>query len=259
MTANNSHYVQELWNDWVENSDEDTANEIMNHYMYLVHFHVERVASYIPDSFDKNDLKSLGLMGLFDALNKFDPNRNLKFDTYASIRVRGAIMDGLRKEDWLPRTLRDQTKKIDKVSEELEQRLKRTPTSTDIANELDMEPEEVETIMNNTLFANVISIDTTIKNNDTDDTTTISSTIENQDIISPSEHVLEMELKSELVEGIKQLNQNEQIVISLFYVEELTLTEIGEVLNLTTSRISQIHKKAIFKLRNILNKMRVSY
>lgn len=258
MSVNNSHHVQELWNDWINHNDEQTANELIKNYMYIVHFHVERIASYIPDSFDKNDLKSLGLMGLYDALHKFDPSRNLKFDTYATIRVRGAIMDGLRKEDWLPRTLRDEAKKIEKVSEELEQRLKRTPNSTDIANELDMSPEEVETIINNTLFSNVISLDTTLTKTDNDDST-LSSTIEDEHTPHPDEQLLGIELKSELAEGIKKLNENEQIVISLFYVEELTLTEIGEVLNLTTSRISQIHKKAIFKLKDILKKMHITF
>src|SRR5690625_226601 len=259
MSANDSHYVQELWNNWVENSDDDTANRLMEHYMYLVQFHVDRVASYIPDSFDKNDLKSLGLMGLFDALHKFDPNRNLKFDTYATIRIRGAIMDGLRKEDWLPRTLREQTKKIEKVTEQLEQQLKRTPSSAEIGKELDMAPEEVETVISNTLFANIICIDKTLTTSESDEFATVSTTIVDEDSPSPDEHLLDTELKEDLVEGIKQLNEYEQIVISQFYVEELTLTEIGEVLNLTTSRISQIHKKAIFKLKNILNKMRVSY
>src|SRR5690625_1877098 len=155
MTTKDSHYLQTLWKNWFNEKAEETANELIDYYMYIVHFHVERVASYIPGSFDKNDLKSLGLMGLYDALNKFDPKRNLKFDTYATIRIRGSIMDGLRKEDWLPRTLREQAKKIEQVSQQLEQKLNRTPTSTDIAKELNMKKEDVESIITDTLFANV--------------------------------------------------------------------------------------------------------
>ena len=257
MKAKDSHYVEQLWNSWINEQSEQAANELLEHYMYLVHFHVERVASYIPGSFDKNDLKSLGLMGLFDALNKFDPKRNLKFDTYATIRIRGSIMDGLRKEDWLPRSLREQAKKIEQVSQQLEQKLNRTPTSADIAKELNMEKEEVESIVTDTLFANVISIDTTYTTNDMEETTDLGSTIEDEEAINPDEHVELEELKEELVEGIKSLTKNEQIVISLFYQEELTLTEIGQVLDLTTSRISQIHKRAIFKLKDILTKMKV--
>ena len=254
MKAKDSHYVEQLWNSWINEQSEQAANELLEHYMYLVHFHVERVASYIPGSFDKNDLKCLGL---FDALNKFDPKRNLKFDTYATIRIRGSIMDGLRKEDWLPRSLREQAKKIEQVSQQLEQKLNRTPTSSDLAKELNMEKEEVESIVTDTLFANVMSIDTTYTTNDMEETTDLGSTIEDEEAINPDEHVELEELKEELVEGIKSLTKNEQIVISLFYQEELTLTEIGQVLDLTTSRISQIHKRAIFKLKDILTKMKV--
>ena len=257
MKAKDSHYVEQLWNSWINEQSEQAANELLEHYMYLVHFHVERVASYIPGSFDKNDLKSLGLIGLFDALNKFDPKRNLKFDTYATIRIRGSIMDGLRKEDWLPRSLREQAKKIEQVSQQLEQKLNRTPTSADIAKELNMEKEEVESIVTDTLFANVISIDTTYTTDDMEETTDLGSTIEDEEAVNPDEHVELEELKEELIEGIKSLTKNEQIVISLFYQEELTLTEIGQVLDLTTSRISQIHKRAIFKLKDILTKMKV--
>lgn len=258
MQVKDSQEIQVLWNSWINEQSEQAANELMDHYMYLVHFHVERVASYIPSSFDKNDLKSLGLMGLFDALNKFEPKRNLKFDTYATIRIRGSIMDGLRKEDWLPRTLRDQAKKIDKVSQALEQRLQRVPTSKDIAKELDMDPHDVEAIVSNTLFANVISIDTTYTTNEMEESTDLGSTIEDYHTISPDKHVEMKEWKDELVEGIKSLTKNEQLVISLFYQDELTLTEIGQVLDLTTSRISQIHKRAIFKLKDILTKMKVT-
>ena len=256
MQVRDSHYIEELWRQWINHQSEQAANELIKHYMYLVQFHVERVASYIPDSFDKNDLKSLGLMGLYDALNKFEPDRNLKFDTYATIRIRGSIMDGLRKEDWLPRTLRDDAKKIDKASQELEQKLQRTPTAEDIAKELKMERHEVEKIVSNALFANVISMDATYTSTDMEETTDLGSTIEDEETITPDKQVEMEEWKRELVEGIKKLTKNEQLVISLFYQEELTLTEIGQVLDLTTSRISQIHKRAIFKLKDILSKMK---
>lgn len=224
--------------------------------MYLVDFHVERVANQIPDSFDKNDLKSLGLMGLFDALEKFEPSRNIKFDTYATIRIRGSIIDGLRKEDWLPRTLRDQAKKIEKTLEELEQKLKRTPTAADIAQELKMSPEEIETIISHSLNANLLSLDMTVRSDESEDAMAIATTIKDDDAVDPDHHVLFNEMQHELAENIKKLNKNEQLVISLFYFDELTFTEIGEVLQLTTSRISQIHKRALFKLNNAFAKLR---
>src|SRR5690625_660634 len=115
MKSENSKSLEYLWEQWSEQKDEQIANGLINHYMYLVHYHVDRIASYIPNSFDKNDLFSLGLLGLYDALHKFDMGRKLKFDTYATIRIRGAMIDGLRKEDWLPRTIRDQAKLIEQT------------------------------------------------------------------------------------------------------------------------------------------------
>lgn len=255
MNAPISLDIKELWNQWFKERDEAAANELIVHYMYLVDYHVERVASHIPDSYEKGELKSLGLMGLFDALQKFEPDRNLKFDTYASIRVRGSIMDGLRKEDWLPRALRDQVKKIEKATNKLEQKLKQTPTSMDLAKELGMECEEVEAVMSSALFANLISLQTTLQTTDVGKETEIAATIKDEQAVLPHDHVLTNEIKAELEENIKKLNENEQLVISLFYQDELTLTEIGQVLNLTTSRISQIHKRAIYKLRTTLSKM----
>lgn len=255
MEKVDSRVVDKWWKQWFEQKDETAANQLIEHYMYLVHFHVERIASYIPEQFDRNELKSLGLYGLFDALNKYDPERNNKFDTYATIRIRGSIMDGLRKEDWLPRSLRDQAKKIEQVTEELEQRLMRTPKAKDIAKELGTTEENIVEIVANTMFANVISLDTAYVQQDEDDTTELVSNVEDENAVLPDEMTFQAENKRELIESIKKLNETEQLVISLFYEKELTLTEIGKVLDLTTSRISQIHKRAIFKLKDILTKL----
>lgn len=258
MSANNSQSVRELWDDWVQSHDEQTGNELIQHYMYLVDYHVERTAAFIPESFDKNDLNSLGLMGLFDALNKFDPKRNLKFDTYATIRVHGAIMDGLRREDWLPRTLRDRSKKIEKITQQLQQAYQRAPTAAEIAKVAELSTEEVEATVVDTLYANMLSTDTVVQTKDTEEQANIASTIEDEFTPLPDDELLKEEVKHEIKEAILQLNHNEQMVISLFYIEELTLTEIGEVLHLTTSRISQIHKKAIFKLKGLLQKLQLN-
>lgn len=255
MDTSVSQNVQQWWNQWIENHDEEAANKLVEHYMYIVDYHVERMASHIPASFEKNDLRSLGLIGLFDALNKFEPSRNLQFSTYASIRVRGSIIDGLRKEDWLPRTLRERTKQIEKTTTLLEQKLNKTPSSKEIAEELHIDEQEVLEILSHSLYANVLSIESTVSTNDTDSEVEVANVIEDENAIKPDDKLVFDELKKELAENIKQLNENEQLVISLFYEEELTLTEIGDVLNLTTSRISQIHKRAIFKLRNTLQKL----
>lgn len=247
--------IDQIWKEWLETRDEHLANDLIAHYMYIVDYHVERIASHIPQSFDRKDLHSLGLMGLYDALMKFEPDRNLKFSTYATIRVKGSIIDGLRREDWLPRSLREQTKEIESTLQSLEQELQRTPTAEEIAQELKIDKKVVEETMTHSLFANILSLDATVATNEADQDTEMADMIEDDRAISPDEEVMFNELTEELIEEIKKLNKNEQLVISLFYDKELTLTEIGEILNLTTSRISQIHKQAIFKLRKTLSKL----
>lgn len=247
-----SSLEQELWNRWVHQKNEKTANELINHYMYLVHFHVERIRIHLPKNINKDDIKSLGLFGLYDALNKFDPDRDLKFDTYASIRIRGAIMDGLRKEDWLPRSLRDKVKKVDLANQKLEQIHQRPPSPEEIAKYTGLTVQEVEDTIKDSLFANIVSIEEKPKSDSTDQ---VGYTIVDEKIDLPETSVIQKEIEKELIQQIKELNEREQLVISLFYFDELTLTEIGKVLNLTTSRISQIHRKAIIKLRQSLEKL----
>lgn len=255
MAVSKSPQEQKLWDEWLETKDNEAANALIYHYMYLVTFHVERIAVHLPTGVSRDDLNSFGLIGLFDALKKFDPARDLKFDTYASFRVRGAIMDGLRREDWLPRSIRDKTKKVEKVARELEQQLHRSPGSEEIAAKLGMEAKEVESLVRDNLFANVLSMEDKPKDQANDAKENIGYCLPDGTSITPDEEMLKSELHDELATGIRSLNRNEQLVISLFYHDELTLTEIGEVLGLTTSRISQIHRKSIFKLRYILQKV----
>lgn len=256
IVQNSPHQTDEnLWYEWQKKKNEEIANELVKRYRYLVTFHVERMAVKVPQNISKDDLESYGFMGLYDAIHKFDPKRDLKFDTYASYRIRGAIIDGLRKEDWLPRTLREKVKKIEETSEYLEQKLKRMPTAEEISKEVNMTKEEVETAINDSLFANVLSIDGPTSIDKNDDFDHLKYMIKDENTETPDELLIKEEVYNSLVEEIKDLNQNEQLVISLFYYDELTMTEIGEVLDLTTSRISQIHKSAIFKLRNSLKKM----
>jgi RNA polymerase sigma factor for flagellar operon FliA len=254
MSTGESPQLKQLWGNWIATQDNISANGLLKHYMYLVSFHADRIAVHLPGSVSREDLESFGLIGLFDALHKFDPDRKLKFDTYASFRVRGAIIDGLRKEDWLPRSLREKTKRIEWAAQELEQELQRQPTAAEIGKKTGMTAKEVEKHVNDALFAHVLSIEEKPKESDGDFAEGVGYTIPAADSVLPDEYVMENERKDQLAEGIKQLNKNEQLVISLFYHDELTLTEIGQILELTTSRISQIHKQAIFKLRKLLGK-----
>ncbi|MFG6148889.1 FliA/WhiG family RNA polymerase sigma factor [Halobacillus sp. B23F22_1] len=243
---------KELWDQWVHEGSSEAANELVQAYDYLVSFHVQRISAHLPKSVSKEDVRSLGLLGLYDALRKFDISRDLKFDTYASFRIRGSIIDGLRKEDWLPRSVRDKSKKIESAAEELEQFYKRPPTSEEISQKTGMSRLEVEEVTKDSLFANVLSMEDKPKEGKEEHKEGIGYTIPDQAALSPTEQIVQKENYQELAKQIEQLNEKEQLVVSLFYTKELTLTEIGEILELTTSRISQIHAKAIFKLRQSL-------
>lgn len=255
MTSGKTPDEKQLWTNWQKNEDNEAANILIEKYMYLVSFHVERISGNLPNNVNRDDLKSLGLLGLFDAMKKFDPNRNLKFDTYASFRIRGAIIDGLRKEDWLPRSLRDKTKKVEQATQKLEQQLQRTPTAEEIAEETGLKACEVETFVKDSLMSNVWSLEEKVHEGNHGQIQYANTSVSDNTATEPDVQLIRSELQKELIESLKYLNKNEQLVVSLFYEEELTFTEIGEVLELTTSRISQIHKKAIFKLRNSLKKI----
>lgn len=255
MSSCISPQEQQWWDLWSREQDGEAANQLVQQYDYLVSYHVQRISAYLPKSVSKDDVKSLGLLGLYDALKKFDQTRDLKFDTYASFRIRGSIMDGLRKEDWLPRSVRDRSKKIEQATEKLEQQWQRPVTSTEIADELGVTPGEVEQTVKDSLFSNVLSMEEKSKDGSEDYKEGIGYSIPDDHTFTPSQSLVQKENHAELAKEIDRLNDKEKLVISLFYQEELTLTEIGKVLELTTSRISQIHAKAIFKLKHSLKEI----
>ncbi|WP_257350023.1 FliA/WhiG family RNA polymerase sigma factor [Pseudalkalibacillus decolorationis] len=247
-----SSEVSVHWDNWTRYQDKDSCEALLEMHLPLVQYHVQRIAGGLPRNVNKDDLRSHGLMGLYDALKKFDPSRDLKFDTYASFRIRGSILDGLRREDWLPRSLREKSKKIELAIERMEQEHMRTVSAEEVAGQLGFAEVDVLTIMSETFLANVLSIDEESKDNDSNEK--IGYTIEDKKVKTPESIMLTTELHQHLTEIIEDLNAKEQLVVSLFYYEELTLTEIGQVLGLSTSRISQIHSKALFKLQNVLSK-----
>ena len=245
-------YETTLWDNWKKNRNEENANELLEAYMYLVHYHVQRIIPTLPKSVDREDIKSLGLYGLYDALVKFDSSRDLKFDTYASIRIKGAILDGLRKEDWLPRSTREKIKKIDRAQEDLEQKYQREVTIKEIADHAELEEVEVVEAQKDSFFANILSIDEQSNQSNEDANEGIGNLIKDEQNTTPENELLKKENYSDLIQAIKQLKEKEQLVLSLFYDKELTFTEIGNILGLTASRISQIHKQSISKVRQIM-------
>ncbi len=241
-----------LWERWLKDRDATAGDDLMRLYLPLVDYHVQRISLGLPKSVNKEDLRSHGMFGLYDALEKFDYRRELKFDTYASFRIRGSIIDGLRQEDWLPRSLRDRIKKVDAAIEKLEQKLGRHVQPKEVADDLSMSEEDVLQVMNEMLGSHLLSIDEKTKDTDRDET--FKNTLVDVSSQTPEQELLKKANHEELIKVIEELNEKEQLVISLFYFDELTLTEIGQVLGLSTSRISQIHSKALFRLKNVLKK-----
>lgn len=250
MIQSNSETEQKLWNNWVKERDPHAGDLLIKKYKPLVNYHVQRISSGLPKNVNRDELISLGMMGLFDALNKFDIKRDLKFDTYASFRVRGAIIDGLRKEDWLPRSAREKAKKLESQIEQLEQKLMRHATPEELAEHMNLPIDEVYQTVQEHFFSNVLSIN---EQQDQDELEGKSFAIRDDNTRTPEQQVVRSELLDDLATNIQKLNEKEQLVLSLFYTEEMTLTEIGEMLDLSTSRISQIHSKALFKLRKLLS------
>lgn len=240
---------QQLWTRWINDRDPSAGNSLIIKYKPLVNYHVQRISAGLPKSVSRDDLTSLGMMGLFDALNKFDLKRDLKFDTYASFRVRGAIIDGLRKEDWLPRSAREKAKKLEIQIEQIEQKLMRHATPEEIARHMNIPVEEVYQTYQEHFFSNVLSIN---EQQDQEEADGKAFVIRDDRTKTPEQQIVHSELLGDLAENIQKLNEKEQLVLSLFYTDEMTLTEIGEILQLSTSRISQIHSKALFKLRKLL-------
>lgn len=244
---------EQCWQKWIEKRDKLSGDFLAKKYMPLVSYHVQRISGGLPKTVCRDDLRSLGMMGLFNALERFEPDRDLKFDTYASFRIRGAILDGLRKEDWLPRSIREKTKKIEQTIEKLEQEKMRNVTVEEVAAELQMPIEEIMSAINGNFVSSIISVDD--QPQDIEDKEGKSFSFKDEKALMPEDNLVRTELYEELAKVITTLNENEQLVLQLFYKEELTLTEIGRVMGLSTSRISQIRSKAIFKLRITLSEI----
>ncbi|MGO4887756.1 FliA/WhiG family RNA polymerase sigma factor [Anaerobacillus sp. MEB173] len=243
LKKKDEHY----WDRWINTRDNDAADYLIRLYLPLVNYHVERISVGLPRNVNKDDIRSHGMIGLYDALEKFDVSRELKFDTYASFRIRGAIIDGLRQEDWMPRSLREKTKKIDAAIEKLEQVYGRNVTAKEVAVDVELSEDEVTQVIAESFFSTMLSMDETTVESNRDET--YKAVIEDKSILTPDQHVEMKTTNDELIKVIDTLNEKEKLVVSLFYFEELTLTEIGNVLNLSTSRISQIHSKALFRLQ----------
>ena len=239
-----------IWHAFKSSGDVDARERLILQYAPLVKYVASRVATGLPASVDQADLVSYGMFGLIDALQKFEPVRGNKFETYAIPRIRGAIIDELRAMDWVPRSVRARAREIERAMASLESQLHRAPTDAEIAEKIGITEEELEDSLTDIARSSIAALDEvwTISSSSGDQVALID-TIEDTEGPEPQAALDETETREALAESIAALPEREKIVITLYYYEELTLREIGEVLGVTESRVSQLHTKAVLRLK----------
>jgi RNA polymerase sigma factor for flagellar operon FliA len=239
-----------LWDRYGTSADEAAREQLILNYSPLVKFVAGRVATNLPHSVESADLISYGLFGLIDAIEKYEPERGIKFETYAIARIRGAIMDELRALDWVPRSVRSRARDIERAIVALETRLMRTPEDSEVAEELGITLKELHDSYSKLSYTSVVSFeDLWSTGGDRDDRPAAATVIEDKNADNPAE-VFEVEEMKEILAGaIERLSERERTVIALYYYEGLSLKEIGQILGVTESRVSQMHTKAVLRLR----------
>lgn len=243
--------IEEIWLKYKSTNNTEYKQKLIENYIYLVKIIAGRMYNYYDGNVEFDDLLSYGIFGLIDAIEKFDINRGLKFETYAQIRIKGAIIDNLRKLDWIPRSLRKKTKEIEDVVQELESKLGRKATNKDIAKKLNINEKEVEKIFREIVTYNVVSLEEYFS--------LANEKLEQNCYDTPEAQFERKEIKKIIKEIINTLPLKEKLVISLYYYDGLTYKEISEVLKVSESRISQLHSKAIIAIKNKLKLFGIIY
>jgi RNA polymerase sigma factor for flagellar operon FliA len=244
--------IDTLWEEYRSSGSKVAKDKLLAEYAGLVKYIAERVGYTLPRSVDKQDLVSCGILGLIKAVETFDPNKEIKFETFASHKIRGAILDELRALDWVPRSVRQKTKFIQRAYSELEEKLGRSPYDDEVCAHLGVSSDEFEKMLSDSAPITVFSIDATFSKDSESREMSISETIEDTNTDNPLQILGYEEVKRVLKEAIMTLPEKEKLVIALYHFEELTLKEIGVVLGITESRVSQIHSKVMLKLRSRL-------
>ena len=244
-----------LWETYLNDKTDKSARDMLIvQYIYLIRYVVGRVKVTLPATISIEDIAGYGVEGLINAIERYSPQKNTRFETYALIRIRGAILDRIRAQDFLPRSVRKKIKDIQSAQEHLKQELGRMPTTQEVAEYIDMEPEKV---------IQLLSEDTTMtslydKKGSNEDSVEIIDTIEDTNKLNPQEQAEEKNVKQELEKALLRLPERERVIMVLYYQENLTLKEIGETIGMSESRVCQLHAQAIMKLKNILSENRTS-
>jgi RNA polymerase sigma factor FliA len=245
--------LRELWRRFKEDGDERARERLVVAYSPLVKYVAGRMASGLPSHVEEADLISYGLLGLIGAIERYDPEREIKFETFAVARIKGAIIDELRSLDWVPRSVRSRARQIEKVHSQLENDLQRAPTEEEMAKKLDMTPDELRSALLEIANSSVLALDDLWTVADpSGGQISLLDTIKDPNAIDPQAEIDAAELKDRLAAAIEGLPERERLVIALYYYESLTLREIGDVLGVTESRVSQLHTKAVLGLRSHL-------
>jgi len=235
-----------LWSDYARTKSSDIREQLIVEYAPLVKLVAGRLSMYLGYNVEYEDLCSYGIFGLIDAIDKFDTMKDVKFETYASLRIRGSILDQIRKMDWIPRTIRQRQRQIDTVMKEIEANKGRPATDEEIAAGLGISTEEYTDMQSQMKITGVVSLDEFMETG----AEVPSQQTTQYRFDTPEEALDKVELKQKLIEALALLTEKEQKVVTLYYYEDLTLKEIANILDVSESRVSQLHTKALQKMKN---------
>jgi RNA polymerase sigma factor FliA len=236
-----------LWRRFGEEREQPLRDRLVLHYAPLVKYVAGRVGTGLPAHVDVADLIQSGIFGLVDAIEKFEPNRGLKFETYAMQRIRGAILDDLRAQDWVPRSVRGRAREVERALERLGARLRRTPSDGELAEELGLSLGELREVYLQLQLTSVVALDELAAAGR--GSTSLADTLEDEAAPDPAALLVDQDNRRQLAEAIAHLAERDRIVVTLYYFENLTLAEIGRVLGVTESRVCQLHTRAVLRLR----------
>lgn len=242
--------IDSLWSEFKNTGERALRDRLILHYSALVKFVAGRMAVGLPQNVEQADLVSYGVFGLVDAIEKFEPDRGFKFETYAISRIKGAILDELRSIDWVPRSVRAKARAVENAFAKLESELFRAPTDAELAEEMGVTEEQLQVTLSQISFVGLAALDETLSLGSGErESFTLGDTIAD-DRAGPVDAFEVEEMRTLLADSINRMPEREKIVLTLYYYEGLTLAEIGQVLSVTESRVSQIHTKAVLQLRS---------